>query len=224
MQLPGDDREIIAQVKRKQRGEQHSLPMFHRSAIEQFQSPDAEGDALLDMLITNGFAEVKTMKTDTFQGPRNASLLMYRDTLKPYCVAEMAIRHAPRAPARVKGSQEDESQFTSPFHIAIAKRQLKSIDYKNAYQGQIPPHGVKTDFYAVTFSYRLKGDFPGLPRCDTVFKGKAKAFYDPDTGKWNAEVELDDEGGHEYLKLLAARRSAVPELSWTIGRVAVSTG
>ena len=48
----------------------------------------------------------------------------------------------------------------------------------------------------MTFSYRLRGDFPGLPRCDTVFKGKAKAFLDPDTGKWNAEAELDDEGGH----------------------------
>ena len=62
----------------------------------------------------------------------------------------------------------------------------------------------------MTLSYRLKGDSPGLPRCDTVFKGKAKAFYDPDTGKWNAEVELDDEGGHEYLKLLAAQRKRGP--------------
>ena len=62
--------------KRKQRGEQHSLPMFHRSADRTVSNcPTQKRDALLDMLIKNGFAEVRTMKTDTFQGPRDASLL-----------------------------------------------------------------------------------------------------------------------------------------------------
>jgi len=209
LDLPGDDREAIAHLKAKRRGEQVS-PMFHRPAAEQFPYPDEQREALLALLIGNGFAQMQAMETDTFMGQRNLSLLTYRDALKPYCVNEMTLRHAPRAPARVKGLQEEGSQFTSPFHIAIADRQLKSIDYKNAYQGQIPPLGVKTDFYAVTFSYCLKGTFPGLPTCDTVFKGKAKAFYDPDTGKWNAEVELDDEGGHEYLKLLATQKKHGP--------------
>ena len=145
------------------------------------------------------------MRIDNFAGSRNLTLLTYRESLKRYCVAEMSIRHSPRAPARVRTSQREPSQFDSPFHIAIAKRQLKSIDYKNAYKGEIPLVGVKTDFYAVTFSYRLTSDFPGLSRCDKVFEGKAKAFYDPDTGKWNAEVELDDEGVHEYLKPLVTR-------------------
>jgi hypothetical protein len=83
-------------------------------------------------------------------------------------------------------------------------------NYTNAYKGEIPPVGVKTDFYAVTFSYRLKADFPGLPKCNTVFKGKAKAFLDPDTGVWEAKVELDDGGGNEYLKLLAAQKERGP--------------
>jgi len=183
--------------------------MFHRSAIEQFQSPDGGGQALLEMLIKNSFAEVTAMKTDTFQGPRNVKLLMYCDTLKPYCVDERTTRRG-KARTRQAALEQEESQFTSPFHIAIAKRQLTSIDYTNAYKGEIPPVGVKTDFYAVTFSYRLKADLPGLPKCNTVFKGKAKAFYDPDTGIWDAKVELDDGGGDEYLKLLAAQRERGP--------------
>jgi hypothetical protein len=207
LQLPGDDREMIAQLKAKQRGEQQSLPMFHVSAIQQFQSP--EGKALLDMLIENGFAEVKAMKADSFQGPRNVKLLMYCDTLKPYCAGERTTRPG-KARTRQAVLEEADSQFTSPFQITIGTRQLKSIDYTNAYKGEIPPVGVKTDFYAVTFSYRLKADFPGLPKCNTVFKGKAKAFFDPDTGVWEAKVELDDGGGDEYLKLLAAQKERDP--------------
>ena len=154
LQLPGDDREMIAQLKAKQRGEQQTLPMFHASAIQQFQSPEEK--ALLGVLIENGFAEVKTMETDSFQGPRNVKLLMYRDTLGPYRVGERTTREG-KTQTRQALLAEPESQFTSPFQITIGTRQLKSIDYTNAYQGQIPPLGVKTDFYAVTFSYRLRG-------------------------------------------------------------------
>jgi hypothetical protein len=183
--------------------------MFHRSAIQQFQSPAEK--ALLDILTTNGFAKVETVRMNTLQGPRSVPVLTYRDTLKPYVRETYRAKgKTPRAKAAAtrKTSEEEGSLFKLPFSIAIATRQLKSIDYKNAYQGEIPLAGVKTDFYAVTFSYLLKEDLPGLPKCDRVFKGNAKAFFDPDTGVWKAEeVKLEDDGADEYMKLLGGTTS-----------------
>ena len=59
---------------------------------------------------------------------------MYRDTLGPYRGSTNDSQG--KDPDQAGSIGGAESQFTSPFQITIGTRQLKSIDYTNAYQGQ----------------------------------------------------------------------------------------
>jgi hypothetical protein len=86
--------------------------------------------------------------------------------------------------------------------LEIGKRKVVSIDYTNKYKGS--PGGIEVKFYALTFTYILEGKMPNLPRIKKKFKGKAKAFHDPDDGEWKLiNLELKDKGNREYLSQIS---------------------
>jgi hypothetical protein len=86
--------------------------------------------------------------------------------------------------------------------VPVARRKLKSIDYKNQYK--MNPLGTgERDVFAVTFSYTLESTQSGLHPPSTVFKGKATAQLDPDDGEWKLEtLTLSDQGEQEIYAAL----------------------
>ncbi|MHC4178900.1 MAG: hypothetical protein ACYSWU_15415 [Planctomycetota bacterium] len=147
------------------------------------------GQALLNMLTEHGFARIEE---GTARGPfgrtRKLSVLRYSEKIKPYVF---------------KQEGRPEVSLNGRFRITAANRHLKSIDYINEYRAQLPMAAVETDFYAIRFSYVLRGELPGLPELDKVFKGRAKAYFDPDEGEWDlVALKLEDNGGNEYVSLI----------------------
>ena len=88
----------------------------------------------------------------------------------------------------------------------LAIRELKSIDFKNEYvKGERKIYAVtftytikdKAPFYEELYNYQLKMEKENkifwlrhgfhLPSLDKVYKGKAKAYLDPDDGLWKLE-------------------------------------
>jgi hypothetical protein len=92
--------------------------------------------------------------------------------------------------------------------VPIARRKLKTIDYRNRYKAN--PMGMgERDVFAVTFSYTIESQVAALPSPPTVFKGKATAELDPDDGEWKVEkLTLADEGEQELYKLLSTLPAA----------------
>lgn len=85
--------------------------------------------------------------------------------------------------------------------LIVAYRNLKSVDYTNEYKGS--PGGIEIKFYALTFTYTFSQKVADFPNVNIEFKGKAKAYLDPDDGKWKLEdLELNDGGSYEYLKAI----------------------
>ena len=86
--------------------------------------------------------------------------------------------------------------------VPVAKRKLKSIDYRNRYKAN--PLGTgERDVFAVTFSYALESTQLGLQPPSTVFKGKATVQLDPDDGEWKLEtLTLSDQGEQEIYAAL----------------------
>jgi len=86
--------------------------------------------------------------------------------------------------------------------VPVARRKLKSIDYRNQYKAN--PLGTgERDVFAVTFSYTLESTQPGLQPPSTVFKGKATTQLDPDDGEWKLEtLTLSDQGEQEIYTAL----------------------
>ncbi|HET9209504.1 MAG TPA: glycogen-binding domain-containing protein [Thermoanaerobaculia bacterium] len=86
--------------------------------------------------------------------------------------------------------------------VPVARRKLKSIDYRNQYKAN--PLGTgERDVFAVTFSYTLESIQPGLQPPSTVFKGKATAQLDPNDGEWKLEtLMLSDQGEQEIYTAL----------------------
>lgn len=83
-----------------------------------------------------------------------------------------------------------------------ARRELVSIDYTNKYKAS--PMGMPVTFYALTFKYRIVGTIPQAPAVDGVLEGQAKAWLDPDTGKWRLdELNLSDKGSATLVEVIA---------------------
>jgi tetratricopeptide (TPR) repeat protein len=88
--------------------------------------------------------------------------------------------------------------------INIGKRVLKSINYTNEYKGS--PSGIEMTFYALTFTYRIEGNLPNLLPLNKNFEGKAKAYLDPDDGKWKLiNLSLSDSGKSEFKRQIEAQ-------------------
>jgi hypothetical protein len=134
---------------------------------------------LLTYLVKNGFARVETatLQSQYFSGSQH-NFLFYEDKLKKFPgVTQVA---------------------DSSFVVKIGSRVLKSITYTNLYEAA--PLGVRVKFYALTFTYTLEGALLGLPPINDTFEGKARAYLDPDDGKWKRDrLNLDDRGNAEYL-------------------------
>lgn len=82
--------------------------------------------------------------------------------------------------------------------LAVGRRKEREITYTNVYKAS--PLGVEVKVAAVTFSYTLEPILPLL--MDTrSFEGKARAYLDPDDGKWKLNnLELSDRGFAEFEK------------------------
>lgn len=88
----------------------------------------------------------------------------------------------------------------------LGKRVLKAITYMNQYQASLM--GVPITYCAVAFTYTVEGEIPGLGRVTKLFEGKAKAYVDPDDGKWKLEnLVLADQGQDEFLELVRGKYS-----------------
>ena len=68
---------------------------------------------------------------------------------------------------------------------------------------------MKRTFYSVIFSYKFVNELSNLPSISKIFKGKGKAFKDPDDGTWktqgpfeNLGLKLDDRGSDELLNYI----------------------
>lgn len=88
--------------------------------------------------------------------------------------------------------------------VPAAKRELKSIDYRNKYRAN--PLGMgERDLFSITFSYELKSSIDSLSSPATVFKGKATVQQDPEDGEWKLEkLELSDQGEQEFYTALGS--------------------
>lgn len=90
---------------------------------------------------------------------------------------------------------------SGPFEVIMASRVLKSIHYMKEDEESI--RGLAVKVFALTFSYYLENKIPDLPKIEKIFKGKAKAYLDPDDGKWkNESFLLEDQGDREFFDLL----------------------
>lgn len=141
-------------------------------------------------LIKHGYARIEEciITTKRWYKPETSKyhILYYTDKIRAYILSHT-------------GTTE---RYTE---IVIAHRKLKSIDYKNQYEGTLLETGAKTQFYALTFSYVLEEKLPRLPEINKVFQGKAKAYLDPDDGQWKLwhdGIELEDSGSSEYTELI----------------------
>lgn len=163
------------------------IPPVHISNAGQISKP------ILLFLTQNGFAKVEEIKSWN----NRYQFFSYSDTIKPYIF---------------KGTYEhgkcQTTAFSTPFfesggfYILLGKRILKSIDYTNQYEAT--PGGVKIKYFALTFTYVLEtAKIPGLPKVTQQFQGKARAYLDPDDGKWKLDqFSLADADASEYLTLL----------------------
>lgn len=141
--------------------------------------------SVLDFLTHHDYVRVETITVNIGRERRlkEFKLLYYNDKIKPYIIR----------------------QYSDASEILLGSRELKSVDYTNQYEGTLLETGAKTQFYALTFSYVLKNKLPELPQVNQVFHGKAKAYLDPDDGKWkfwHDGLELGDRNYGEYTTLM----------------------
>lgn len=151
---------------------------------------------LLSFLVKNGYAKIET-KIQITHGSygttsKKYNFIFYSENFKKN------IQYA-----NVKDVYGESK--TKPF-IKLAHRKIISIDYKKEYEDA--PLGMKRTFYSVVFSYSFVNDLSNLPSISKVFKGKGKAFKDPDDGTWkmkgpfeNLGIKLDDNSSNEFLNL-----------------------
>lgn len=158
--------------------------------------------SILDFFIRCGYIRIEknTVAIERNNQTREFKLIYYNDKVKPYI-----IRQYPRSSKLEVLSGSLIGLPLNSSEILLASRKLKSIDYVNQYKGDPLLTGVKTQIYALTFSYVMEEKLLGLPKIDKVFHGKAKAYLDPDDGKWKLwpeGLELEDHGSSEYTKLI----------------------
>lgn len=153
---------------------------------------DEYDQVLLNFLVKNGFAKIETL----IQIKHNKS---YGD--KTY--VQHFIFYSDAFKKRIAKDKYGVGYF------AAGKRKINSIDYKNVYEDAYM--GMNRKFYAITFTYILTSEYPNLA-INKSFKGKAKAFQDPDDGTWKMEgdflnlgLSLEDKGSKEYLSVIASK-------------------
>ena len=157
---------------------------------------DGISEEILSFLTLTGLSKVQKM---TF-----GSGTEYKTTYNFFSYSNKIKQHI------VKGNfQHKENEIFCNFNILLGRRAFKSIDYTNQYVAN--PMGVKINFFALTFTYTLTtAKLPGLPKITKQFQGKAKAYLDPDDGKWKLDdLSLADGGEKEYLTLLREKINTV---------------
>lgn len=160
---------------------------------------------LLSFLVKKGYAKIESLVQTT----RNYS---YGDRIKEHYFLFYSDTFRKDIKYYSDGNSTGNGATIKPY-IKLAKRQLISIDYKNRYEDS--PLGLKRTFFSILFTYRFVNFSTKLPSVNATFKGKAKAYLDPDDGTWkinggfeNLGITLDDKGSQEFM--LALRKGYEP--------------
>jgi hypothetical protein len=94
----------------------------------------------------------------------------------------------------------------------VGKRVLDAVIYSKRYEAA--PLGFPITFHALTFTYTISGELPEVGGVTRQFEGKAKAWIDPDDGKWKLDsLTLGDEGEKEFTALMLARQDTLSSRS-----------
>ena len=183
--VPQDIRQLVFERSRFSQSITFQPPCSDDPSTKERINASLINESFLHFLNKNKFVKVdKSVMDPGTKYVREYRILSYSDTIKPYII---------------KGDFENDN-----FHIILAVRTLKSIDYTNEYEAT--PEGFKKKFFALTFTYTLSNRFPNLPQITKQFKGEARAFLDPDDGKWKLDkFFLEDQDSAEYMTLLIAQ-------------------
>lgn len=139
---------------------------------------------LLNFLSKNEYAVIDVLHTPHQLVYKKYEFISYTDAIKPFIAT---------------------GTFKGGFTVNLASRVLKSIDYTNQYEAI--RHGIKIKVFALTFTYTITEKMHGLPRITKHFEGKARAYLDPDDGKWKVdEITFADNGAEEYWAVLRSGR------------------
>ena len=154
-----------------------------------FSNADKIGAGALDVLKKHDFINLKECYLKSRYGDSRYKFLSYTEKIIPYVVEGFYRYKPPRNILTIEG-----------FRIKLASRVLKSIDYKN--------NNKALGVYAIAFSYTFQKDFPyydelqsshpiephkllsqprKLPLLNKIYKGKAKAYLDPNNNLWKLE-------------------------------------
>ncbi|KKP28338.1 MAG: hypothetical protein UR18_C0006G0050 [Candidatus Nomurabacteria bacterium GW2011_GWE2_31_40] len=78
-------------------------------------------------------------------------------------------------------------------------RKLKSIEYTNEYEAEPMGMGIEMKIFALTFKYEILSELPNIIINKAEFEGSAKAYLDPDNGKWKLdELKFDREENRAF--------------------------
>jgi TonB family protein len=152
---------------------------------------------LLRFLVDNNFAVIQSLTQTTHNkydvNSKKYYFIFYSEDFK--------------RKTELSNEEDFYGNIQSLLRIKAAHRQIVSIDYKNQYEDA--PFGMKRKFYSIVFSYKLVNDLPGFQSIEKVFKGKGKAFLDPDDGTWKIDgpfedlgITLGDKGSEEYMQII----------------------
>ncbi|MBI5807630.1 MAG: hypothetical protein HZA74_04440 [Ignavibacteriales bacterium] len=81
----------------------------------------------------------------------------------------------------------------------LGDRRLKSIEYTNEYEAEPLGMGIKMKIFALTFKYEILSELPNIIINKAEFEGSAKAYLNPDNGKWKLdELKFDKEENRAF--------------------------
>ena len=169
LNLPREDNPAAAKKIKTFKDAKLRLPPTHISSARQID-PN-----VLSILGKHGFINLEEFHLRSRYGDARHTFLSYTDKIRPYIC---------------EGNFKYKKGFSKGFKIRLASRVLKSIDYKN--------ENKATGIYAVTFSYKFNKEFPcyeeiqkslpgKIPSINKIYKGKAKAYLDPNDDLWKLE-------------------------------------
>jgi len=187
--VPQDIRQLVFEQSRFSQPITFQPPCSDDPSTKEKINASLINESFLNFLNKNKFVKVdKSVMDPGTKYVREYRILSYSDTIVPYLL----------------NPYKEKFTDVCNLHIILAVRKLKTIDYTNEYEAT--PGGFKKKFFALTFTYTLSDIFPNLPQITKQFKGEARAFFDPDDGKWKLDkFSLEDQDNDEYMTLLIAQ-------------------
>lgn len=185
LSLPDDDRRSKEALERvlARSGGPHGIPYVIPN-----HGFDRIDKHMLSYLVGHGLVEVDVRRVDWYGGgmTRNYRFLLYSSSFTSLPGIEIVSR-----------------SLRNELKVDVARRVVRSIDYTNNYEQVLM--GVPLDVWAVRFTYALvnEGALPDFPEITRSFEGSARAYLDPDDGRWKLDaLSLEDRRDLEYLEVV----------------------